>query len=255
MFRSGPLSGGARQHRSSPFGEQKTRAWTPFGPINLQSSRNSTKTNRAKSRNPRYPFPLFLSFSSLLLPFSLLSSFPSRCQVYPSIINERLLRKRGSYVAYATSRPRNKFAWFRWVALDRVNGEGKETEEENLADFSPREREKGALFRDAIINRYDRLNRNGIRAIACAGSIISRTDLQGARGSFNARIGVSIIAISFIRLFFLLPAALPARLARTRPSTITGSGLETRGRRAITLGTLGNPIVGVDPFRIPFTAD
>lgn len=55
--------------------------------------------------------------------------------------------------------------------------------------------------RDAIINRHDQLNRNGIRAIACVGSIISRTDVQRAKGiSFNARIGVSIIAISFIRL-------------------------------------------------------
>jgi hypothetical protein len=61
---------------------------------------------------------------------------------------------------------------------------------------------------DAIINRRDQLNRNGIRAIACAGSIISRTGVQGARVSFNARIGVSIIAISFIpgcSFFFSFP--------------------------------------------------
>jgi len=61
------------------------------------------------------------------------------------------------------------------------------------------------LSGDAIINRHDQLNRNGIRAIACAGSIISWTGVQGVRVFFNARIGVSIIAISFIRLlsFFL----------------------------------------------------
>lgn len=84
------------------------------------------------------------------------------------------------------------------------------------------------LFRDAIINRYDRLNRNGIRPIACTGSIISRTDLQGARGSFNARIGVSIIAISFIRLFFREPFYQPL----ARPSTITDCSRD--GHRAIT---------------------
>lgn len=111
---------------------------------------------------------------------------------------------------------RNKFAWF----LRRMELTGEENLPRSSRFFTAnreRERERGrALFRDAIINRYDRLNRNGIRAIACTGSIISRTDLQGARGSFNARIGVSIIAISFIRPFFLLPTALPTRLARAR---------------------------------------
>lgn len=60
---------------------------------------------------------------------------------------------------------------------------------------------KGALFGDAIINRYDQLNRNGIRRLACAGSITSSTDVQGAEESFNARIGVSIIAIFPFRSF------------------------------------------------------
>lgn len=98
----------------------------------------------------------------------------------------------------------NSSRYIRWQvgAGDVRVVEGKE---EYIFQRTRAEGEEGkgrVIFRDAIINRYDRLNRNGIRPIACAGSIISRTDLQGARGSFNARIGVSIIAISFIRLFF-----------------------------------------------------
>lgn len=130
------------------------------------------------------------------------------------------------------SADRNKFVWLYWVASRGRRRSRSARETVGGGDFSPvgkgaeghegwravkREKRRG-LFRDAIINRYDRLNRNGIRPIACAGSIISRTDLQGARGSFNARIGVSIIAISFIRLFFCRPLCWPAD--RAQPSTI-----------------------------------
>lgn len=80
---------------------------------------------------------------------------------------------------------------------------------------------------DAIINRRDQLNRNGIRAIACAGSIISRTGVQGARVSFNTRIGVSIIAISFIRLFPLFFFVGPSR-SRNSSDDIEYCGRELR---------------------------
>lgn len=112
-----------------------------------------------------------------------------------------------------------------WQQIARSAGSRKRREvsafsAEGSAFLARAKREKTARLRgDAIINRRDQLNRNGIRAIACAGSIISRTDVQGARGSFNARIGVSIIAISFIRLFFFFssssnPTAVTAPLAR-----------------------------------------
>lgn len=142
--RSRPLSGGARQHRSSPFGEQKTRAWTPLGPINLQSSRNSTKTNRAKSRDPRYP-----SFSLLSFFLSPPSSFspPPRREIYPSIYKRAPITQKvqlrgvrfqlGDY-------GRNKFAWF----LRRMELTGEENLPRSSRFFTAnREREReGARY-------------------------------------------------------------------------------------------------------------
>lgn len=105
---------------------------------------------------------------------------------------------------------------------------------EGIALSSRGQREKRPRLRgDAIINRRDQLNRNGIRAIACAGSIISRTDVQGAREFFNARIGVSIIAISFIRLFLFYIGA-PRRtlfLSRNSPA-FSRAAFDDHGSRA-----------------------
>lgn len=82
------------------------------------------------------------------------------------------------------------------------------------------------LCGDAIINRHDQLNRNGIRTIACAGSIISRTGVQGARVFFNTRIGVSVIAISFIRLFLFFLSGSTIRVTAPTISRITGENCD-----------------------------